>query len=427
MITMLSCSTLGDINTELLQLPAYSPPTILPSYSPDPATGEERLDHTPRTRTHPTGTYIKQCGRDSVALSDQDVGASVPVYGRHASISGFVSLEDRETVSEILLKIKGKMEVMISESGSLATTLVHDSYTLWSSHKPSTSTSTCPSAVPFSVSLPTDFRDSDGLPHRLPPTYEVPCAAAPGMFFKTSYILSVTITRTVSKRLRFLSTSKTIPIRFIYAPRTHPWRPIQHSSDFLLDVKRMPEEFRQSVTPLLPRPHISTALPMDLQLFLPTVEIFGLDDIIPFHVQLTGRVSALREFIPLDDTPTLTPPIVGSLIRQITVEINDRTATRQLVIGHAKMSPRPPGPDAHEHEEEAEVSLDWDGEVRCKTDTMVAGFDAGCIRIQDFILIELRPHHASTRSEYVTLRHSHPIKLVTESWVDYSLTRNDPR
>ncbi|KAJ6505343.1 hypothetical protein C8R45DRAFT_817570 [Mycena sanguinolenta] len=416
------------MSTEPLQLPAYSPPALLPSYSPDPATGEERLDHTPRTRTHPTGTYVKQSGRDAVGLGDQDVGATIPVYGRHASINGFVSLEDRETVSEIVLKIKGKMEVMISESGSLATTLVHDSYTLWSSHKPSTSTSMCPSAVPFSVSLPTEFRDYDGLPHRIPPTYEIPCAAAPGMFFKTSYILSVTITRTVSKRLRFLSTSKTIPIQFIYAPRTRPWRPIQPSSDFLSDVKRMPEEFRQILASLVPRPpHTCTALPMDLQLFLPTVEVFGMDDIIPFHVQLTGRVSSLREFLPLDDTPTLSPPIVGSLIRQITVDINDRTATRQLVIGHAKMSPRPPGPDAPEYEDEAAVSLDWDGEVRCRTDTLVPGFDAGCIRIQDFILIELRPHHASTRSEYVTLRHSHPIKLVTESWRDHSLTRDDPR
>ncbi|KAJ7234506.1 hypothetical protein B0H12DRAFT_1027959 [Mycena haematopus] len=431
---LVSALDASSSSVPLLTLPSYSPAPPLPSYSPDLAPGEERLDHTPRVRTHPIGTYIKQCGRDAVCLTDQDANATTPTYGRHASISGFVVLEDRNTVSEIVVKIKGKMDVMFLEGGSLTTKLVDDSYTLWTSHRtPGTSTSTCPSAVPFSISLPTEFRDYDGLSHRLPPSYEIPVDAVPGQFFKTSYVLSVTITRMVSKRLRFLSTNKIIPVRFIYAPRMRPWRPIQPFSDFLSDVKIMPEEFRQVTAPLVPRPaSSSTAHPMDLHLFLPAVEIFGLDDTIPFHVQLIGRVSALREFLPLATPtgPTATPTITGSLVRQITVDLNGRNASRSHVIGHAKLSPRPPGVDAHHDEdedEEAEVSLDWDGEVRCRTDTMVGAFDAGCVRIQDFILIELHPCCASMRSEYVKLRHSHPIKLVTESWVDSSLSRDDPR
>jgi hypothetical protein len=154
-------------------------------------------------------------------------------------------------------------------------------------------------------------------------------------------------------------------------------------------------------------------------------------------------VSSLVEFVPESDGSGKST-IVGSLVRQIVVELNGRLATRNVVIGHATMSPRPPGAaamfDAHG------ASLDWDGEVRCKADTTVGTFDAGCVRVQvsalsafdsrrsntypaeqDFLLIELKPLSTATCSEFVTLRYSHPIKLVTESWVDSSLSRDDPR
>lgn len=107
-------------------------------------------------------------------------------------------------------QIKGKMEVMISESGSLTTRLINDSYTVWSSDK--SHTSACPSVVPFSIVLPTKFRDYDYLSYPLPPSYDIPHITIPGLFFKTSYILSVTITRRLSHKLRFLTKSKTCVI-----------------------------------------------------------------------------------------------------------------------------------------------------------------------------------------------------------------------
>lgn len=86
-------------------LPPYSPSPPVPSYSPEPAHDEQRVDHTPRARAHPTGNYIKKCGSDGVILTEQDGRAEFPIYGRHASINGFVTLEDRETVSEIVLRV----------------------------------------------------------------------------------------------------------------------------------------------------------------------------------------------------------------------------------------------------------------------------------------------------------------------------------
>ncbi|KAJ6501815.1 hypothetical protein DFH09DRAFT_1441489 [Mycena vulgaris] len=396
-------------------LPPYSPSPAVPSYSPDPAHDEQRVEHTPGRTTRlprPTGNYIAKCGRDAVVLIEQEENAKLPTYGRHASIKGFVTLEDRETVSEIVLKIKGKMEVKISEGGSLTSKLVNDNYTLWSSQN--YHTSACPSAVPFSVVFPSKFQDCNNIWHALPPSYEVPYSSIPGLFFKSSYTLSVTIIRILNRKIHFLSKTKTISTRLTYSPRMRPRRPTLHPSEFFSDVKIMPEEWRQVVSELEPRKN-TTVQPVDMHLFLPMVETFGLEDTIPFHVQLIGPVASLREFLPEpgDATSPGNATIVGTLVRLMIVELKGRRALRTLVIGHAKVCSRPPGAAADAHE----ASLDWDGEVRSKADTTVGVFDLGCFRIQDFLVVQLRPSNSQT-SQFTTLRQSHPIKLVTDSWLD---------
>ncbi|KAJ6479003.1 hypothetical protein C8R45DRAFT_1156508, partial [Mycena sanguinolenta] len=396
-------------------LPPYSVPSLPPSYSPDPFPGEESLAQTPGVRTQLTGTYIKRCGADALGLNDQDLGATIPAYGGDSPIHGFVSLENRETVCEIVLNVYGKMDVIVSAGGSLTTNLMNMNLPLWSWHTPTgTSSSTCPSVVPFSVSLPAEFRDHHGLPHLLPPTYEIPFAAARGLLLKISYMLWVSITRS-GARFRFLSTRNIISIYFKYAPRARPSRPIRPATDFLSGVKMMPEEFRQVVVPL-----VATSAPathgMELHIFLPAVEVFDLKEIIPFHVHLNGRVSALREFVS-DPTPNqetvTTRTIVGTVVREITVHLDEHSSSRSLTIGYATMIPRPPDVNAHEHEDKevVEAFLDWEGELRCRADTMVAAFDAGCVHVQDFIRIELVPRCPSTRSAYATLSHLHPIRL----------------
>ncbi|KAJ7126343.1 hypothetical protein C8R44DRAFT_702722 [Mycena epipterygia] len=387
-------------------LPPYSPSSIVPSYSPEPAHNEQSIEHTPRAGSYPSGNYIKKCGHDAVILTDQDNTAGIPIYGRHASINGFVALEDRTMISKIVLKVKGTIMISDGCSRTTYTKLVRDTYTLWSAHK--SHTSACPSSAPFSVVLPTTFQDDDGVSHPLPPTYDVP-----GLF-QSSYMLSVTIKRIRCRKIQFLSKCKTIPIRFTYSPRTRPWRPIQASSDFFSDVKEMPEEWTQVVSQFKPRPK-SLAQPVDMHLFLPTVEIFGLRDPIPFHVQLTGPIPSLREFLPEpgDAASTGKTTIFGTLVRKVIVDIDGRRPARNFVIGHATLNSSPPGASVDAYE----ASLDWDGEMRCNADTLVGAFDAGRVRVLDFMVIELRPPNAQVSSQFTTLRHSHPIKLVTDSWL----------
>ncbi|KAJ7476752.1 hypothetical protein FB451DRAFT_1461135 [Mycena latifolia] len=356
--------------------------------------------------------------RGIMSHNAEDASAEFPTYGRQSSITGFIALEDRETVSEIVLKasfaqrIKGKMHLMISEGSSRTTKVVNDSYTLWSSQK--SHPSPCPGAIPFSVTLPPNFQDDNHISYPLPPSYEVPYNAVLGFFFKSSYSLSVTITRMRTSKFQFLSQHKTLSVRLIYSPRLRPSRPIQHLSDFFSDIKTMPDEWRQVASEMRPRDNFA-AQPVDLHLFLPMVDVFGLADTIPFHVQITGSTGSLREFLPepRHTSSSRNSTVVGTLVRQIVVEVNGRHAMRNMVIGHAKLASRPPGAAANAHE----ASLDWDGELRCKAGTTVGMFDTGTFRIQDFILVEIRPPNAQ-KSQFSTLRLSHPVKLVTDSWLD---------
>jgi hypothetical protein len=59
------------------------------------------------------------------------------------------------------------------------------------------------------VVLPTRFQEYDGLSWPLPPTYDMPFSAVPGISLKSSYTVSVTITRAMSRKVRVLTKSNT--------------------------------------------------------------------------------------------------------------------------------------------------------------------------------------------------------------------------
>ncbi|KAJ6620974.1 hypothetical protein B0H10DRAFT_2215513 [Mycena sp. CBHHK59/15] len=393
-------------------LPPYTQFAKVPCYSPEPARDELILEQTPRSRARaPTGNYLKKSGRDTVILTEQDENAEYPTYGRQGTISGLISVESRESVSEVVLKVRGKLEVILPEGGSATTTLVDDRYTLWSSAD--SHTSTCPSSVPFAAVLPAKFQD-EAKTYPLPPSYEI---AQTVILVKISYTISLVVTRVRSRKLHFLSTSNTISIRFNYSPRTRPYRPIQPSvSGFLTDVKTMPEEWRQVVAQRKARP-TSAMQPIDIHLLIPAAEIYGLEDTIPFHVQLAGPVASLREFLP---DPATTTSILGTLVRQIIIDVNGLSTACNVVIGYAKLFSCPPSASAPD----SEASLDWEGEVRCKVDVAVGAFDAGVVRVQDFIVIDIRPP-VGPASQFPALRHSHPIKFVTDSWLDSNPSRGE--
>jgi hypothetical protein len=87
-------------------LPAYTPLSVVPPYSPEPHHDEQLIEHSPRKKVRAfSGHYIRKSGRDTVVLTAQDEHAETPTYGRAGLIGGFVSVEDRDMVSEIILKV----------------------------------------------------------------------------------------------------------------------------------------------------------------------------------------------------------------------------------------------------------------------------------------------------------------------------------
>ncbi|KAJ7484774.1 hypothetical protein B0H11DRAFT_1161113 [Mycena galericulata] len=399
------------LTSDCFVLPPYTPSTAVPSYSPEPRVDEVLIAQTARLKSRVfTGNLIKQSGRDTLVLANQDASAEAPTYGRNAVISGFVSLEEREKVSQVVLQLKGKMEVKISERGYNSKIVLDDSYTLWSAQD--SNDAACPSNVPFGAILPSNFLDGDAA-HALPPTYNVISIEAS---LKINYTLSVIVTRTRGRKLAFMSAKNSITIPFNYCPRTRPARPIQPLvSDFLADVKFMPEEWRQ--TTATGHPHSKSALgAVDIHLFIPAAEVFAFGDTIPLHVQMVGSVPSLREFLPDPAAASPQPTVNAMLVRRLFLVVNDLPEPCRLTLGTTTLSSIPPGASAAAEPRPASTaSLDWAGELRCKPGVDVGTFNAGIVKAQDFVVVDIIPPMKS-KAQFPRLRHSHPIRIVTDSW-----------
>ncbi|KAJ6575790.1 hypothetical protein B0H10DRAFT_1837595 [Mycena sp. CBHHK59/15] len=397
-------------HSSLSSLPLYTPPAPLPLYSTDPAHDERVLQQTPQAPLIPTGSYVRKCGREIIMLTRQEEDAELPTYGREAAITGVMTLEECKTVSEIVLQIRGKMEATIADGGCMSTRTLSLRYTVWS--LASSGSGPCPETLRFFVVLPANFRDEEGMTYPLPPSYNI---SAPGFFVKSSYHLSLIVTRH-NHRLQFLSSDNMMSLPFNYVPRSRPPQPLPASSAFLSDVKTMPGEWRQILVHMTPRVRTKIAVePLDIHLFLPTVEVFGLEDTIRFHIQITGPVPSLQKIV-LDST-LQRETIQCTIQREILINILGKKTQRSVIIGTADLRSCPPGVGNRGLVQE--VALDWDGELRCQPGVPVGAFDAGLIKIQDFLVMEITPP-ATLGALFAPVRSVHPVTFVSDSWTDYA-------
>lgn len=208
-----------------------------------------------------------------------------------------------------------------------------------------------------------------------------------------------------------------IMIPFNYMPRTRAHRPIIPSPCFFSAVKTSPEEWYQAVTPLKTRPnvqldpiycHVSSNFhkvnPLSgteigfFQLFVPGARIYGLKDTIPFHIQLSGNVCALREMfsVKLDrvlsadsyntvaskKSPEDKPLLKVSLLRQVSVTMKGLKSFKNSIIGEGSIRPIPPDLTACTLGTCREGHVDWEGELRCSEDIPTGGFDASSVHVK---------------------------------------------
>lgn len=91
-----------------LSLPSYTHPDI-PSYTAQPRGGEQTLGLASRARrvdlSDRSSNWEKKFGHATLTLTAQSSDSEFPVYGRGATIHGFVTLDSTQDVASVTLKV----------------------------------------------------------------------------------------------------------------------------------------------------------------------------------------------------------------------------------------------------------------------------------------------------------------------------------
>ncbi|KAF9533074.1 hypothetical protein CPB83DRAFT_845774 [Crepidotus variabilis] len=419
-------------------LPKYTPPSPLPSYSFDLGCGEQRLESTPRSSIvarRPTSTFTRKSGKASISLSEQEEGCSIPTYGRGGVISGSLSLEAPDNVAEVVAIVEGKIQTTFSEAGGGTLKIFKDRYTLWS--RSPLAHDIFPSSLPFAFILPTTFKHGDE-ETPLPASYHAHFIDAPTLLATSIYQVQFIVTRSRHQKLEMWHKHKHITIPFRYYPRTRAPRPILPMPCFFSSIKTSPEEWYQAETSLKMRAD-SKIDPIHCHFFIPAGRVYSVLDTIPFHVQLSGNVSALRDLLagPLLDRvtsadtthsnvppkrPTAKPLLQVKLMRRLTVNVRGTKYWRTSMLGEGSIASVPPDEsDCCEDLSTCRAGhIDWEGEVRLKDQNAVGSFNVANVQVQDFIILSLTPPRDRS-SPMLDLNMSVPIRLVTDSCSEVSL------
>ncbi|KAF9033271.1 hypothetical protein BDZ89DRAFT_947880 [Hymenopellis radicata] len=400
-------------------LPSYSSSSA-PEYTPSPSEEEATLDYTPRyPLAHAVfdGNFTQRWKQATLILKDQDEKAEIPCYGRHSIIHGELGLL-KDDISCVTVKLEGRLNFSISDVGSNSWTLVSEKYTLWK--KDDNIVSRCPSVLPLSIRFPLTFQDA-GEAKKLPPSYEAMFYGVPSLWVTCTYTISVTISRTRA-RYGLWKPSQTYTLRINYRPRSRPNRPIVRFDTIFSMLKYVPEEWHQIMDAMHFKPS-ACLTPINCHFLIPSVQTFGLEDVIPFHIQLTGPLESLSHVFPTpsseDEQPTQKLFIRVCLVRKTLLVVDGRKYWRNRSLGEGKVWATPPhAPTCHA---DLLVSADWEGEVRCNPEVRTAGFNIGNVAVQDFILFALTPPNVRN-ALLLQLQHAHPVKLVTDTWTDDTTT-----
>ncbi|PBK99448.1 hypothetical protein ARMGADRAFT_985075 [Armillaria gallica] len=387
--------------------PVYSTNTPPPHYCIDPTNGERSIEHSPHPmRRIPDGTFVRSHGNLTVLLTQQEDGISSPVYGRMGSIAGAV-LSSSEGIIEVKIQLEGRLHFLSSERGSRTVATVSETYTLWNCSR--AEIESCPSSLSFSFSLPPAYKDG-GTSYPLPPTFQAAFTAGSELVVTSVYTVIASTTAVRRPVMLGFDKMSTMRIPITYYPRTRPERPPLYTP-LLSSVKSCPEEWNQVLVTVEAKQNYN-ALPIQCNIFVPSVRAFSFSDVIPFHIQLSGPLFSLLMLFPHRSTE-YEPSISVTMHRQIVVEIQGRRSWQNQEIGVGTMRPIPPPPFHRDRDEEK--SIDWGGEIQCKPTVKVGGFAASGVSVKDYILFSLEP---PSNSPFLPARGHVPILLTTNSWVD---------
>ncbi|TFK75519.1 hypothetical protein BDN72DRAFT_441920 [Pluteus cervinus] len=353
--------------------PLYSAYVPAPDYSRLPSSGEQRLQATPTTRATPKGTVVKKDRHITVILEDQCDNAVIPTYSRGAAVRGFIIIDGLTSLAEVSVKINGRLEATSTKVGVVFFDVIADTHNIWSSNNPENDLfrNTSPGPIPFCIRLRSSYK-YDGADHPLPPTFHAAVSGVPGLYVDISYSLTFSVTGVKRRQIGHWNQTKRLDVPFRYHPRMQPPGPIMRTADFFSAVKLSPDGWHQSVGVVEASGDFK---PIELHFFIPSDRVFGVKDIIQFHIQLIGPIRSLRElFLPPPRSDPLTksssnnvwtpfnqhnttgkmsksptskdedaPPILQvSLVRQVSIEVDGARAWKNLTIGEGTVLPLPP-------------------------------------------------------------------------------------
>ncbi|KAI9465384.1 hypothetical protein BJY52DRAFT_1243651 [Lactarius psammicola] len=419
-------------NKMALEPPTYSPSAAVPPYSAAPGPAERTLAVSARSRRRtPTGVFTRSNKLITIALRDQEENAAQPSYGRNSTICGDIGLNCTQGVQSVSIKVEGRLHLADPHGSSVDTTFVNMFYPVGGID----GSGVCPSIFPFEFVLPEAFTDN-GQRRALPPTYNLRSDLS-GVRAQCNYVMKVIVKRKGGK-LALWKPQKKLTIPFTYRSRFRPPQPILPSPfPFLSTIKSLPEEWFQVTSTMAVKPH-SDIEPIDCHLFIPVVQTYALTDTIPFYLQLIAPPKSLQAFlyptIPnhaklkrsksnAAEAATSPPTVRVYLMRQVTVVLKGQHSIRKCTIGEGTLRSLPPGapmapPLLRSQPLDAGLStLDYEGEVRANSDVTVGQFVLSRVQVRDFMTVYLAPPNQYT-SPLNPLQHSHPIRLVTDSFAD---------
>ncbi|KAH8824456.1 hypothetical protein DL96DRAFT_1818184 [Flagelloscypha sp. PMI_526] len=332
-----------------MNLPTYPEP---PSYSSHPSRGEERLLINART-TVPSGTFIKESATFTLVLHGQDDNTAHPCYGRSDSIVGILNVKQTENISLVTLK--------------------------WSKSKSDGALGPRANHFPFSFALPADYISGTSKRFQLPPSLN---------FHDTNltacvhYSVKATVIRT--RRLhstKVESSDENLLVEIEYRPRSRPVKPLTIQT-YVSSIKDAPEAWHQANGKLTYVDGLHPQINCDF--FFPSSQVFGLDDVIPFHIQLRSSGQGLADFLPPSYHTLVRPSHHGSppllkveLIRQILVtgsEGHKFWTNGTLGEGNVSQLLRSQTEELGLPVHQDELRLHWQGTVKCCSAERVPSF-----------------------------------------------------
>ncbi|KAF7362596.1 hypothetical protein MVEN_00608400 [Mycena venus] len=376
-------------------------------YSAEPELDEHRHAIHAHSLPRATGTVTVPSSNENATLrlTAQEDKIELPVYSTGAVIAGTVELAKTDHIFAVDIAVEGRVKVHeLGEGGHIETPISIGTVQLW---KKGDDTG-CPGTLPFSVTLPTTFRDDDQS-HPLPPSHSVSLEGVPGFDADIDYTISAHIK---SKKFGLPIGSTTVSTPFIYQPRSRP----AHRTPTPLECEKAGfiERPGWKVFRSVVKAHPNTGFQdIGVKLYIPESRIFYLADPIPFHITFESTTpQSLTEFMPFGPSGDLHATRL-QLMRQSAADVRG-----EFILGTKTNIWRNDiiGEGSFEQTAEGATWVSFSGSIPIKP-VKVTGFKLRHFSVTDALLLEVTPPDATT-SPFVSIWETIVVRLTTDAWVE---------